>query len=65
MPVNTRIGILGGGPSGLSAAYALAKLGYNNVTLLEKYHTVSGMCESADIEGKIHLFYIFLNLVIC
>ncbi|KAJ0563865.1 putative AMP-dependent synthetase/ligase, amine oxidase, phosphopantetheine binding ACP [Helianthus annuus] len=58
MPVNTRIAILGGGPSGLSAAYALAKLGYNNVTLVEKYHTVSGMCESAEIEGKMHLFYI-------
>ncbi|GFY98970.1 hypothetical protein Acr_13g0003710 [Actinidia rufa] len=53
-PVNTRIGIIGGGPSGLSAAYALSKLGYNNVTVLEKYHTVSGMCESIDIEGKIY-----------
>ncbi|GFZ12991.1 hypothetical protein Acr_23g0013760 [Actinidia rufa] len=37
--VNTRIGIIGGGPSGLSAAYALSRLGYNNVTMLEKYHT--------------------------
>ncbi|KAK1421598.1 hypothetical protein QVD17_24067 [Tagetes erecta] len=54
MPVNTSIAILGGGPSGLSAAYALAKLGYNNVTVIEKYHTVSGMCESADIEGKVY-----------
>lgn len=57
-PLSTRIAVLGGGPSGLSAAYALSKLGYNNVTVLEKYHTVSGMCESADIEGnsetKIH-----------
>lgn len=52
LPVKTRIAILGGGPSGLSAAYALSKLGYNNVTVLEKYHTVSGMCESVDIEGK-------------
>ncbi|KAL0459273.1 UNVERIFIED_CONTAM: hypothetical protein Slati_0554500 [Sesamum latifolium] len=53
-PVNARIAILGGGPSGLSAAYALCKLGYNNVTVLEKYHTVSGMCESVDIEGKFY-----------
>ncbi|KAI3449916.1 hypothetical protein Pfo_006581 [Paulownia fortunei] len=53
-PVNTSIAILGGGPSGLSAAYALCKLGYNNVTVLEKYHTVSGMCESVDIEGKFY-----------
>ena len=51
LPVNTRIGIIGGGPSGLSAAYALSRLGYNNVTVLEKYKTVSGMCESVDIEG--------------
>lgn len=52
LPVDTRIGIVGAGPSGLSAAYALAKLGYRNVTLFEKCHTVSGMCESIDIEGE-------------
>ncbi|KAG6400961.1 hypothetical protein SASPL_137806 [Salvia splendens] len=52
--LSTRIAILGGGPSGLSATYALCKLGYNNVTVLEKYHTVSGMCESADIEGRFY-----------
>lgn len=51
LPLNTRIGIVGAGPGGLSAAYALAKLGYNNVTVLEKYHTVGGMCESVEIEG--------------
>ncbi|KAJ4724177.1 AMP-dependent synthetase/ligase [Melia azedarach] len=54
LPVDARIGIVGGGPSGLSAAYALTKLGYRNVTLLEKYHTVGGMCESVEIEGKIY-----------
>ncbi|CAL0304185.1 unnamed protein product [Lupinus luteus] len=53
-PVNTRIGIVGAGPSGLSAAYALARLGYNNVTVLEKHHTLGGMCESVEIEGKIY-----------
>ncbi|XP_062225911.1 uncharacterized protein LOC133924410 [Phragmites australis] len=51
-PVDTRIGIVGAGPSGLSAAYALAKLGYRNVTVFEKCQTVSGMCESVDIEGR-------------
>lgn len=51
MPVTTRIGIIGAGPSGLAAAYALAKLGYSNVTVLEKHHTVAGMCESVDIGG--------------
>ncbi|KAL6652550.1 hypothetical protein ACP70R_011475 [Stipagrostis hirtigluma subsp. patula] len=52
LPVDTRIGIIGAGPSGLSAAYALAKLGYHNVTVFEKCQTVSGMCESIDIEGR-------------
>ncbi|KAK7402222.1 hypothetical protein VNO78_14311 [Psophocarpus tetragonolobus] len=54
MPVNTRIGIVGAGPSGLSAAYALARLGYNNISVLEKQSTVGGMCESVDIEGKVY-----------
>ncbi|KAI3992213.1 hypothetical protein MKX01_021621 [Papaver californicum] len=52
LPVNTRIAIIGAGPSGLSSAYALAKLCYNNVTVFEKHHTVGGMCESVDIEAK-------------
>ncbi|OMO94048.1 AMP-dependent synthetase/ligase [Corchorus capsularis] len=54
LPVNTSIGIIGAGPSGISAAYALIKLGYTNVTLLDKYHAVAGMCESVEIEGKIY-----------
>nr|TKW11527.1 hypothetical protein SEVIR_6G237600v2 [Setaria viridis] len=52
LPVDTRIGIVGAGPSGLSTAYALAKLGYRNVTVFEKCQNVSGMCESIDIEGR-------------
>ncbi|WCJ36960.1 Long-chain-fatty-acid--AMP ligase FadD28 [Euphorbia peplus] len=54
LPTNTRIGILGAGPSGISAAYALTRLGYCNVTLLEKHHNVGGMCESVEIQGKIY-----------
>ncbi|XVF69705.1 hypothetical protein PTKIN_Ptkin11bG0103600 [Pterospermum kingtungense] len=54
LPVNSSIGIIGAGPSGISAAYALIKLGYNNVTILEKHHTVGGMCESVEIEGKVY-----------
>lgn len=44
-PVRTRIAIVGAGPSGLSAAYALSKLGYTDITVLEKHHSVGGMCE--------------------
>ncbi|KAE8731628.1 Cell differentiation, Rcd1-like protein isoform 1 [Hibiscus syriacus] len=54
LPVNTSIGIIGAGPSGISAAYALIKLGYNNITILEKHHTVAGMCESIEIQGKVY-----------
>uniref|UniRef100_K4ASN0 Carrier domain-containing protein n=2 Tax=Solanum lycopersicum TaxID=4081 RepID=K4ASN0_SOLLC len=53
-PVNTRIAIVGAGPSGISAAYALCNLGYNNVTVIEKHHSVGGMCESVDIEGRVY-----------
>ncbi|CAH1452660.1 unnamed protein product [Lactuca virosa] len=51
---DTRIGIIGAGPSGLSAAYALCKLGYSNVIVIEKHGSVGGMCESVDIEGSIY-----------
>ncbi|XP_072977090.1 uncharacterized protein [Typha angustifolia] len=54
LPVETRIGIIGAGPSGLSAAYALARLGYHNVTVFEKYQTVAGMCESVNIGGRVY-----------
>ncbi|KAF6158732.1 hypothetical protein GIB67_040246 [Kingdonia uniflora] len=54
LPVNTRIGIIGAGPSGISSAYALTKLGYNNITVIEKNEIVGGMCVSADIQGKIY-----------
>jgi phytoene dehydrogenase-like protein len=59
LPVNSRIGIVGGGPSGISAAYALARLGYNNITVLEKHHAVGGMCESVEIEGTHTTYTIF------
>ncbi|CAN1200142.1 Long-chain-fatty-acid--AMP ligase FadD32 [Linum perenne] len=54
LPLDTRICVLGGGPSGISAVYALAKLGYRNITVLEKHHTVGGLCESVDIEGRVY-----------
>lgn len=51
-PPNTRIAIVGAGPSGLSAAYALCKLGYSDVTVIEKHQSPGGMCESVEIEGE-------------
>lgn len=51
-PTKTRIAIVGGGPSGLSAAYALCTLGYSHVTVLEKNRHPGGMCESLEIEGN-------------
>ncbi|XP_048140314.1 uncharacterized protein LOC125316327 [Rhodamnia argentea] len=54
LALDTRIGIVGGGPSGLSAAYALAKLGYRDITVIEKHNSVGGMCESVEIEGKVY-----------
>ena len=65
LPVNTRIGIVGGGPSGLSAAYALAKLGYSNVTVLEKHHFVGGMCESVEIRGTDYLKVPSMHTLLC
>lgn len=50
-PPDSRIAIVGAGPSGLSAAYALCKLGYSDVTVFEKERSPGGMCESVDIEG--------------
>lgn len=53
MKTNTRIAVVGGGPSGLSAAYQLVKLGYKNVTVLEQHSKVGGMCGSELIEGTL------------
>ncbi|KAL2470487.1 4-coumarate--CoA ligase [Abeliophyllum distichum] len=53
-PPDSRIAIVGAGPSGLAAAYALCKLGYSDVTVFEKERSPGGMCESVDIEGRIY-----------
>ncbi|CAM6111386.1 unnamed protein product [Calypogeia fissa] len=54
MEASTRIAVVGGGPSGLSAAYQLLKLGYKNVTVLEQNGKVGGMCGSELIEGRVY-----------
>jgi hypothetical protein len=48
---NLRIGIVGGGPSGLSAAYRLHKAGFQNVTVLERANEVGGKTETLNYQG--------------
>ncbi|MFN7454478.1 MAG: FAD-dependent oxidoreductase [Pseudobdellovibrionaceae bacterium] len=47
-----RIGVIGAGPSGLSAAYFLKQKGYNNVTVLEKNGRVGGKCHTVVYKGR-------------
>ncbi|CAM6101924.1 unnamed protein product [Calypogeia fissa] len=51
---STRVAVVGGGPSGLSAAVCLVKLGYKLVTVLEQHETVGGMCASAVIDDRVY-----------
>ncbi len=48
---NTRIGIIGGGASGIGAAYFLKENGYKNVTVFEKESDVGGKCHTVTIDG--------------
>ncbi len=48
----TRIGIIGAGAAGLTAAHYLKKQGYENITLLEKEGRIGGKCDSLTYEGK-------------
>jgi protoporphyrinogen oxidase len=43
---DVRIGIIGGGPAGLSAAMYLEKKGYTNYVIYEKSDHVGGKCHS-------------------
>ncbi|OME71345.1 hypothetical protein BSK65_09835 [Paenibacillus odorifer] len=52
MKYEDRIGIIGAGISGVTAAYQLAKKGYNHITLLEKSDRVGGKCHSIEYKGK-------------
>jgi Flavin containing amine oxidoreductase len=49
---NTRIGIIGAGAAGLSAALALRKKGYKNITLLEKEAYAGGKCHTFYYQGR-------------
>jgi len=46
-----RIAIVGAGPAGLSAAWALKRKGYRNVTVFEKTDRPGGKCLTIEYEG--------------
>ncbi len=50
--LDERICVVGGGISGLTAAYCLQKKGYTNVTLLEGNSRIGGKCYSIKYRGK-------------
>jgi len=47
-----RVGVVGAGPAGLSAAWFLAERGYTNVTVLEARDRVGGKCHSFTHNGR-------------
>ena len=49
-----RIGIVGAGASGLTAAHYLAQAGYENVLLFEKRDDVGGKCDSIVVDGHVY-----------
>lgn len=52
-PVHTRTAIIGGGVSGITAAYRLHKNGYRNVTLYEGNAQIGGKVRTFEIDGQI------------
>lgn len=49
-----RIGIVGAGPAGLTAAETLKQKGYTNITILEKADRAGGKCCSIEYEGRMY-----------
>lgn len=49
-----RIGIVGAGASGLTAAHSLAERGYHNVVILEKEAQVGGKCLSVTVGNRVY-----------
>jgi protoporphyrinogen oxidase len=49
---NLRIGIVGAGPAGLTAAETLLDLGYSDVTILEKQDHPGGKCRTIKHAGR-------------
>lgn len=47
-----RIGIIGGGASGLSVGHYLYQRGYRHITVLERENYMGGKCETVEYEGE-------------
>lgn len=52
MNYNEKICIVGGGPSGVSAAWFLQEKGYKDITVLERLDRLGGKCNSPVYNGK-------------
>lgn len=52
--LNIRIGIIGAGAAGLTAADALKSKGYTDITVLEKNDQAGGKCRSFQYEGRFY-----------
>lgn len=50
--LNEKICIVGGGPSGISAAWFLQEKGYTDVTVLERLDRLGGKCNSPRYKDK-------------
>jgi hypothetical protein len=54
IPRSARIGIVGGGASGLSAAHYLGRAGFTEVTVLEQEDRVGGKCCSVPVGSHVY-----------
>ncbi|CAG8438120.1 11242_t:CDS:2 [Acaulospora colombiana] len=52
IPKNSRIGIIGAGPAGISTAHFLRKEGYSNITLLESSSHIAGKSSTFIHENR-------------
>lgn len=52
--LNIRIGIIGAGAAGLTAAEALKSKGYTDITVLERGNQAGGKCRSFQYEGRFY-----------
>ena len=57
---SSRIGIVGAGPSGVHMAYSLKKMGFTDVTLLERSDRIGGKGEHVEYRDMLHPLTILL-----